>query len=106
MKVTINGFVHAIQRQDYCPETGRYVPALAWEVYPFDMSQSGGNRVLLGEQEFTIEVPDEFDIRLGLVENLEREKKRAGAEYQKRVTELNAQIQSLLAIESAVTEVV
>lgn len=100
MKVTINGFVHALQYQRYSHESGRIENEIAYEVYPFDMSQTSGGRVLLGEREFTVELPDNFDIRSGLVENLEREKKRAAAEYQKRVAEINTQIQSLLAIEN------
>lgn len=50
--------------------------------------------------EFTVDVPDEFDIRAGLVANLESEKLAVMAAYQKRVTEINAQIQQLLAIEA------
>lgn len=106
MQVTINGFIHALKRQRYSPETGRIEDEIAWEVYPFDMSKASGDRVLLGEQEFIVKLPDDFDIRTGLVQNLEREKKRVAAECQMRLTEIDGQIQQILAIEGHASEAV
>jgi hypothetical protein len=100
MKATINVHVHAKQVQRYSAETHSFDEAIEWEVYPFDMSQSGSDRVNIGVQELTIEVPEGFDIRNGLVGNLEREKKRLMGEFQARVTAIDNQIQKYLAIEA------
>jgi hypothetical protein len=100
MKVTINGYVHARQTKTYCAQTNEFAASLEYQIFPFDMSKhSSSDKVLVCEREIEIEIPDNFDIRGGLVKNLEREKRNAAVEYQKRVTELNEQIQSLLAIE-------
>jgi hypothetical protein len=98
MQVTLKGFIHA--EKEPWDEKAKYA------VYPFDMSKTSRNTVLIGEQDIEVDIPDGFDIRPGLVENLEKEKQRITAEFQARVTELNGQIQSLLALEGPVSEVV
>jgi hypothetical protein len=55
--------------------------------------------------EVNAEVPDDFDPRTGLVKNLEAEKKRVRAEFNKRVTEIDRQIQTYLALDAPVREV-
>lgn len=55
--------------------------------------------VTVQEHSFTVEVPDDFDPRPQMVVQLEAEKKKVRAEFQARVTQIDAQIQSLLAIE-------
>lgn len=52
------------------------------------------------EHSFTVEVPDDFDPRPQMVQKLEAEKRKVEAEFHARVTQINAQIQSLLAIEA------
>jgi hypothetical protein len=100
MKVTINGYVHARQNKTYCAKTNEFAASIEYQIFPFDMSEhSSSGQVLVCETPIEIEVPDSFDIRAGLVESLEREKRNAAAEYQNCVTEMDAQIQSLLAIE-------
>jgi len=75
---------------------------LRFEFWPIDGSRGGfehlGTFVKLHTAEF--EVMDNYDPRARMVEELEMQIQKAGAEYQKRVTELKAQIQSLLAIEA------
>lgn len=69
----------------------------------YEFSESGHNDpryVKVADHEFTVEVPDDFDMRPGMVANLEREKEQVKAEFTARVTQINAQIQSLLAIEA------
>jgi hypothetical protein len=56
-------------------------------------------------QEVTIDVPADFDMRAGLVQNLEAEKKRLMADFNKRVAEIDGQIQKYLAIDAPVSEV-
>lgn len=98
MKVKIHGFIIAEHSGEFEPETSRYEERTRFKAWPCDVSGEG--KVLVCEHDFEVEVPDGFDIRAGLVANLEEEKRKAAAEYQKRVTEINAQIQSLLAIEA------
>lgn len=98
MKVAIHSFICAEHSGEFDPETSRYEERTRFKAWPCDVS--GEDKVLVCEHDFEIEVPNGFDIRSGLVANLEEEKRKAAAEYQKRVTEINAQIQSLLAIEA------
>lgn len=101
MKVTINAHVHASKAQRYSADTQTFSEGVEWEVYPFDMSKASADRVLVGIQELEIDVPDGFDIRGGLVRNLEAEKKRLMGEFQARVTAIDSQIKKYLAIEAA-----
>lgn len=104
MKVTISAHVHAKKAQRYDVETGKYTEGVEWELYPFDMSKTAScDRVLLGVQEVVVDVPDSFDMRDGLVRNLESEKKRLMGEFQARVTAIDNQIQKYLAIENKPT---
>jgi hypothetical protein len=96
MNVTLKGFIHA--------EKEPWDEKVKYAIYPFDMSKTSCNTVLIGEQDIDVAIPDSFDIRPGLVENLEKEKQRISAEFHARVAELNGQIQSLLAIENNPTE--
>jgi hypothetical protein len=98
MKVTIKAHVHAKDNQKWDSEKSQYVRSVAWVVFPWNGSDTFTDHVYVGEQEFTAEIPDDFDIRDGLVANLRAELAKAAAAFQKRQTELNAQIQSLLAI--------
>lgn len=106
MKATIKAYVHAHKAQRYCAETQSFTEGISWELYPFDMSKASGDRVLAAVQELEIDVPDDFDMREGLVRNLEAEKKRLMAEFNARVTVIDGQIQKYLAIENAPSEVV
>jgi hypothetical protein len=58
--------------------------------------------VHVSEHSFEVEVPDGFDPRPQMVANLEAEKRRLRAEFAAKVTEIDAQIQKLLAIENTV----
>ena len=92
MKVTIKGFIN-YKKDDW----------FEWNDYHFnkyDMSEQGYVTVM--PHEIEIEVPDDFDPRPQQVAALEAEKQKARAEFQKRVTEIDRQIQSLLAIEHEV----
>jgi hypothetical protein len=104
MKVTINAHVHAKKAARYCADTEKYSEVVEWELYPFDMSgTSSCDRVLVGVQQVEVEIPEGFDVRDGLVRNLEAEKKRLMGEFQARVTAIDNQIQKYLAIENKPT---
>lgn len=55
-------------------------------------------RVFVGEQEITIEVPDNFDPRPNQVAALEAQKRELAGNYQAAVTELNNRIANLQAL--------
>ena len=53
----------------------------------------------VGEQEFEIEVPDNYDPRAQKVAALEKYKQKVMADYHKTVTEINDRISKLQALE-------
>lgn len=65
-----------------------------------DYEPSGESFVTVRPETLSLEVPDDFDPRPEMVERLKAEKERIKAEFQARVTQIDAQIQSLLAIET------
>jgi hypothetical protein len=59
------------------------------------------SRTYVCEQEIEIEVPDDYDPRAQKIAALEKHKQKVMADYQKTVTEINARISKLQAIECA-----
>jgi hypothetical protein len=97
MRIEIKGFIFA------CPDVYGKMEEPTYRFYDWDVterSDSFQKYVKVCEHTLVAEIPDNFDPRPGLVANLERERERVQAEFTKRVTEINAQIQSLLAIEA------
>ena len=95
MKVTIAAQIHA--EQDSVYENHELRHFTVFKAWPIKLNST--EHVFVCEHRFEIEIPD-FDMRASIVASLEAKKQEVAAEYQKRVTELNAQIQSLLAIEA------
>jgi hypothetical protein len=91
-KITLTGFIFASQ------EAWNEKPEYSFATYERDLYSKDLVRVC--PHEFTVEIPDGFDLRPGLVANLEREKKQLMAEFQARVTAIDNQIQKYLAIEA------
>jgi hypothetical protein len=96
MKVEINGCV-AFGKFDWEGGRGGY--------RFFDMTEPHSAFVKVADYTVAVEIPDSFDPRGHMVSVLEQEKAKITAEFQKRVTEINGQIQSLLAIENKPSEV-
>jgi hypothetical protein len=59
------------------------------------------HRTYVCEQEIEIEVPDNYDPRAQKIAVLQAQKQKVMADYQKTVTEINARISELQAIECA-----
>ena len=59
------------------------------------------DRTHVCEQEIEVEIPDDFDPRALKIAALEKQKRNIMANYQKTVTEINARISKLQAIECA-----
>ena len=57
------------------------------------------DRVYIGAQQVEIEVPDNFDPRAQQVAALEKKKQEVMAEFQNTITEINARISNLQALE-------
>ena len=95
MKIELKGFV-------FCRMVG---DKTEFELLPWDCrtwtedAQSG--LVFVKEHTTTVEVPSDFDPRPQQIAALEAAKQKARAEFQARITEIDRQIQSLLAIEGA-----
>lgn len=95
MKVIVEGYI--IARQD------RWMKEPEFMFREYDASAYPSEheaKVLVGRHTVEFDVPDAFDMRPGIVANLEKEKEKLKAAFQARITEINAQIQSLLAIEA------
>lgn len=100
MKVMMKGYVMATKTREYDCKKHQVVDGIQFTFSHYDSSKYDEAQVVVQEHSFEVEVPDNFDPREGLVANLEREKRRISAEFQAKVTQINAQIQSLLAIEA------
>ena len=96
MNIDMKGFV-------FCRASGGKVEfeLMPWDCRTWDALSVDG-RVFVKEHTTTVEVPDDFDPRPQQVAALEAAKQKARAEFQARITEIDRQIQSLLAIEGAV----
>lgn len=94
MKVHIKGSIFAQRLHN---------GTLMFSFAEYDVSKYDENVVMIVPHEFDVEVPDDIDLRTGLVANLERKKKEVQAEFNARVTEITGRIQSLLAIENGAT---
>jgi len=69
-----------------------------FELYPFQFDDNE-HRSYVGERQVEIEVPDNYDPRAQQIAALEKKKQQVMADYQKTVTEINACISNLQALE-------
>ena len=69
-----------------------------FELYPFK-ADDNEHRSYIGERQVEIEVPDNYDPRAQQIVALEKKKQQVMADYQKTVTEINARISNLQALE-------
>jgi hypothetical protein len=69
-----------------------------YEVLSFKPDDSD-HRTYISSQEIEIDVPDNYDPRAKQIEVLQAQKLKIMADYQKTVTEINARISKLQAIE-------
>lgn len=95
MNIEMKGFV-------FCRVSGGKAEFefLPWDCRAWGETAQDG-RVFVKEHTTTVEVPDDFDPRPLQVVALEAEKQKARAEFQARITQIDRQIQSLMAIEGA-----
>lgn len=93
-KKTVDGCI-VYRTKDYWSDDERFV------FYGFVPSEDDMNCIVVKRHSIEFEVPDDFDPRPQQVKALEKERDKVRAEMSARITEINSQIQSLLAIESA-----
>jgi hypothetical protein len=107
MKISIPGFIYAVGVRHFDMKKMAYVDTPDFRFNTTDnlTGEHFRDYALVGPHEIIAEVPDSFDPRKQFVDNLEAEKKRIRAEFNKRITELDRQIQTYLAIEAPVREV-
>jgi hypothetical protein len=86
--------VHIHYNQYSWEQTGDYT------VYSCKLDDTE-SRTYVGEQEIEIDVPDDYDPRAQKIAALEKHKQKVMADYQKTVTDINARISNLQAIECA-----
>ena len=83
-----------------------YHSQYSWEkearfsVYPFKIDDTD-HLTYVSTKEIEIEVPDNYDPRAQKIAALQAQKHKIMADYQKTVTEINARISELQAIECA-----
>lgn len=91
MKTKIKAFLH-YHKYEWQAEP-------QYQINGCDMKGSGPNYVLIREQEFEVDIPDDFDPRPIQIETLRAEKTKIIAECEAKKTNIDEQIQRLLAIE-------
>jgi len=90
MKITLTAHIHySKSRWD---DEGEY------QILYIKLSDTD-DRVYIGEQQVEIEVPDDFDPRAKQIAALEKKKQEVMADFQNTITEINARISNLQALE-------
>jgi hypothetical protein len=90
MKTTIT--VHLHYRKYDFDEKGTF------ELFSFVLADSDG-RTYIGPREVEVDVPEDYDPRAQQIAALEKHKQKVMADFQKTVTEINARISNLQALE-------
>jgi hypothetical protein len=90
MKITLTMHLHYLKY--HWDDEGRF------ELYPFK-ADDDEHRSYIDERQVEIEVPDNYDPRAQQIAALEKHKQKVMADYQKTVTEINAKISNLQALE-------
>lgn len=91
MKTTINGFIN-FRLETYKGESKFQFHACTMEEYGY---------IAVMPFSLEVDIPDEFDPRAKMVEVLQKKKREAMADFQKRITDIDAQISKYLALEAA-----
>lgn len=93
--ITIPGFIYAGQPEDWQAGDHNVIGGVAYRFSTYDTKKP--NKVTAYEMSF--ELPEKFNAVEGFVKNLEAEKQKVRADFQARITEIDRQINQLLAIE-------
>jgi hypothetical protein len=97
MQVTKTVYLIAHGGTKYDSESGRVLDVVNFGVWPYEKY---GDQTAVTKMEVTFEVPDNLNARDLRLSVLEAEKKQLQADFNNRVTEIQRQINELLAIEA------
>lgn len=94
-KVTVKGFVHTRPADPW--DNKNVVDGMNYTFFGFEDAKSMG-WVAVSPHTFEFVVPEGFDHRVKAVEALEEKRKEVRAEFQARITEIDAQIAKFKAL--------
>ena len=86
-KIKINGFIHARK----CP----YTDSIDYAFFAF----KADDYVTVCDHQIEVSVPDDFNIEVGMIANLEASKEAATVQFHKRIAEINNEISKLQCLE-------
>jgi hypothetical protein len=87
MKHIIKAYVH--QNVD------AWTDAITYDIFPFDMSTTGCDRVLVGVQSVEVDVPDDFDGTASRIAVLEEMKRKLRLKLAEELSHLDERISKL-----------
>lgn len=93
--ITIPGFIYAVQPESWQHGDVNIISGVAYKFSIYDSNKPGKVCPL----KLTFNLPEKFNAAESFVKNLEAEKQKAMADFQARITEIDRQINQLLAIE-------
>jgi hypothetical protein len=96
MKTTIKGYVLWVNDS--------WMKEPHFELWPSDVSRCSPNKAFIKEQDFEVEIPDDFDPVPGQIDALREKQTELRAEMQVKLNNLEEQIQRLLCIEYKPTD--
>ena len=96
-KHSITGFVYRVQYDFQARDEFQ----VCWH-NSAQMGENSPDWVLVGPHDFEVELPDDFDPRPAKLAALREQELQIRAEFAKNITDLQAQINKLLAIENTV----
>jgi hypothetical protein len=106
MQVTQEMFIRVEEQENYNEQTGAWDKILRYSLLDSDMSKYAGYIMVDDHRHLvTFEIPEAFDYRAAQISTVSKQMEILRAEFQNRITELQAKYNSLLAIESGVTTV-
>lgn len=98
-QLTITGFAHCKPAHECQAVDSNYRDGFAFGFSPVALNDGGF--IGAGKATMTIELPDNFDPRVGAVETLKARKLQAMSDFQKLITQIDQQISQYTAIECA-----
>lgn len=93
--ITIPGFIYAEQPESWQHGDANIIGGVSYRFSTYNSDKPGKVCPI----KLTFDLPEKFNPVEGFVKNLEAEKQKVRADFQARITEIDRQINQLLAIE-------
>jgi hypothetical protein len=97
--ITVTGFAHCRPASNWQAGDSNVIDGFQFGYCHIKLE--GDGYIPAGTATLTIEVPDDFDPRMGVVDALKDQKQKLMAEFQSRINEIDKQISQYTAIEYA-----